>query len=331
MRRARACRGRRAGARGARARGSRRPARPRALRAAQPRLRPPRRGGAADPSLVNAWGLAFGPTTPAWVADNGTDVSTLYSGGVGASPVAKVPLTVSIPGGAPTGTVFNGSTGFVVHSGTSSGPARFLFSSEAGTITGWNPAVPTAADLDAGADGGHRAGRDLQGARDRRHGDRAADLRERLPQRRGRRVGRELRPGAASRRVPAIRPSRRGYAPFGIQAVTGDDRRHLRQAGRRRGGRGGRARQGLRRRLRHRRDPAAPLRLARPAQRAVGRRAGAAGLRRRERRAADRQLRRRAHQRLRPGRAAASSARCAASTAGRSRSTGCGRSSSATA
>ena len=95
-----------------------------------------------DPSLVNAWGLSFGPTTPAWVADNGTDVSTLYSGGVGPTPVVKVPLTVSIPGGAPTGTVFNGGTGFVVHSGTSSGPARFLFSSEAGTITGWNPAVP---------------------------------------------------------------------------------------------------------------------------------------------------------------------------------------------
>src|SRR3954467_8265762 len=96
----------------------------------------------ADSSLVNAWGLAFGPTTPAWVADNGTDVSTLYSGAVGATPVAKVPLTVSIPGGAPTGAVFNGSTGFVVHSGASSGPARFLFSSEAGTITGWSPAVP---------------------------------------------------------------------------------------------------------------------------------------------------------------------------------------------
>ena len=90
----------------------------------------------ADSSLVNAWGLAFGPTTPAWVADNGTDASTLYSGAAGATPVAKVPLTVSIPGGAPTGAVFNGSTGFVVHSGSSSGPARFLFSSEAGTITG---------------------------------------------------------------------------------------------------------------------------------------------------------------------------------------------------
>jgi hypothetical protein len=82
-----------------------------------------------DADLVNAWGLAFGPTTPAWVADNGTDVSTLYSGAVGSTPVAKVPLTVSIPDGAPTGAVFNGSTGFVVHSGPSSGPARFLFSS----------------------------------------------------------------------------------------------------------------------------------------------------------------------------------------------------------
>jgi uncharacterized protein (TIGR03118 family) len=95
-----------------------------------------------DPDLVNAWGLAFGPTNPAWVADNGTDVSTLYRGAVASSPVAKVPLTVSIPRGAPTGAVFNGSPGFVVHSGTSSGPALFLFSSEAGTITGWNAAVP---------------------------------------------------------------------------------------------------------------------------------------------------------------------------------------------
>src|SRR2546425_3565292 len=32
-----------------------------------------------DPNLVNAWGLAAGPTSPWWVADNGTDVSTLYS------------------------------------------------------------------------------------------------------------------------------------------------------------------------------------------------------------------------------------------------------------
>ena len=104
-----------------------------------------------DPSLVNAWGLAFGPMTPAWVADNGSDNSTLYSGGVSGTPVAKLPLTVSIPGGAPTGMVYNGSSGFVVHSGAASGPATFLFSSEAGKITGWNIAVPPATEAQPAA------------------------------------------------------------------------------------------------------------------------------------------------------------------------------------
>ena len=52
--------------------------------------------------------------------------------------MSKVPLTVSIPGGAPTGTVFNGSTGFVVHR-RELRRRRFLFASEAGTITAWNP------------------------------------------------------------------------------------------------------------------------------------------------------------------------------------------------
>jgi uncharacterized protein (TIGR03118 family) len=89
-----------------------------------------------DPSLVNGWGLSAGPTTPWWASDNGTNLSTLYSGAG-----AKVPLTVSVPGG-PTGTVFNGSaTDFSVSQGGSSGAARFLFSTEGGTILGWNPAV----------------------------------------------------------------------------------------------------------------------------------------------------------------------------------------------
>jgi uncharacterized protein (TIGR03118 family) len=102
----------------------------------------PGRAEATDPNLVNAWGLAFGPMTPAWIADNGTDVSTLVSGAVAGSPVTIPGLVVDIPGGAPTGAVYNRSTGFVVSSGKSSGPALFLFASEAGTITGWSPAVP---------------------------------------------------------------------------------------------------------------------------------------------------------------------------------------------
>jgi uncharacterized protein (TIGR03118 family) len=93
-------------------------------------------GQPADPDLVNPWGLVAGPSTPWWVANNGTGTSTLYNGAG-----MKIPLTVNVPG-APTGTVFNGGSGFVVSDGTNSGPARFLFASEDGTISGWNPFVP---------------------------------------------------------------------------------------------------------------------------------------------------------------------------------------------
>ncbi len=95
-----------------------------------------------DPNLVNPWGIAFSATSPFWVADNVTGTSTLYSGDV-TGPLVKVPMVVTIPGGgAPTGVVFNGTADFVVHSGTSSGPARFIFASQTGVISGWNSAVP---------------------------------------------------------------------------------------------------------------------------------------------------------------------------------------------
>jgi uncharacterized protein (TIGR03118 family) len=99
-----------------------------------------------DGDLVNAWGLTATSTSPWWVADNGTDKSTLYNGNTG----AKVALTVQVDGG-PTGTVANTGTGFVVTSGTASGPARFLFASEDGKIRGWNPAVAATTAL-VGAD-----------------------------------------------------------------------------------------------------------------------------------------------------------------------------------
>jgi uncharacterized protein (TIGR03118 family) len=83
-----------------------------------------------DPDLVNAWGLAATATSPWWVADNGTGKSTLYNGNTG----AKVALVVSVPG-APTGTVSNSGTAFVI---PSHGTARFIFDSEDGTISAWS-------------------------------------------------------------------------------------------------------------------------------------------------------------------------------------------------
>ena len=96
----------------------------------------PGRATHTDPNLVNAWGLVAGPSTPWWVSDNGTDVSTIYG-----RHGEIMPLVVQVAG-APTGIVFNGGSNFVISDGTNSGPAIFIFATEAGTIRGWNPSVP---------------------------------------------------------------------------------------------------------------------------------------------------------------------------------------------
>jgi uncharacterized protein (TIGR03118 family) len=102
-----------------------------------------------DPNLVNPWGLSHSSTSPWWVSDNGTGVSTLYNGQGQAFPLGS-PLVVTIPPpagspagttAAPTGNVFNGTSGFVVTEGGKSGPSFFIFATEDGTIAGWNPTV----------------------------------------------------------------------------------------------------------------------------------------------------------------------------------------------
>ena len=97
-----------------------------------------------DKRLINPWGVALNPATGAmWVADNDAGVATLYSGDVNGSSIAKAPLVVSIPKGEATGVVNNTTKDFVVKDGAGhSGPAVFIFASEDGNITGWNPAVP---------------------------------------------------------------------------------------------------------------------------------------------------------------------------------------------
>ncbi|MCL1870140.1 MAG: TIGR03118 family protein [Promicromonosporaceae bacterium] len=89
-----------------------------------------------DPDLVNPWGMSHGPNTPVWVSNNGADVSTLYRTDTPGQPVTKVPtVRVDIPGGAPTGQVFNDTTAFALPTG---GPARFIFAGEDGNLSAWN-------------------------------------------------------------------------------------------------------------------------------------------------------------------------------------------------
>ena len=104
-----------------------------------------------DKNLVNPWGLSHPPKGPWWVSDNGTGLSTLYNGNGRKFPVGS-PLVVTIapPAGgtsaAPTGNVFNPVNGtnpddFVVSENGKSGPSIFMFATEDGTISGWNPGV----------------------------------------------------------------------------------------------------------------------------------------------------------------------------------------------
>src|SRR5258708_14672825 len=74
-------------------------------------------GGApkiVDSNWVNPWGVAYGPTGPFWVANQGTATATLYSVNGTSGAVSKLGLVVHIPaslvGGptGPTGQVFNG-------------------------------------------------------------------------------------------------------------------------------------------------------------------------------------------------------------------------------
>lgn len=88
-----------------------------------------------DANLINGWGVAFNPKGYVWVADNGTNKSTLYDGnGVPQS------LVVSTPD-APTGIVFNGTTDFKLSQGGVSGASPFLFATESGMIAAWSPSV----------------------------------------------------------------------------------------------------------------------------------------------------------------------------------------------
>ncbi|HXB22358.1 MAG TPA: TIGR03118 family protein, partial [Candidatus Solibacter sp.] len=109
----------------------------------------PGRAAVTDPNLQNSWGLVSSPTSPWWISNNAGGTATLYNGAG-----AIVPLVVTIPNapsqpapGSPTGVMFNGSaTDFLLAPGKR---AVFIFVTEDGTVSGWNPAVkPTTAVIE---------------------------------------------------------------------------------------------------------------------------------------------------------------------------------------
>ena len=115
-----------------------------------------------DPNLKNPWGITRSPSgSPWWTGNNNSGTSSLYNGTgnpinifteAGGTPgnfVIVPPPGFASPGtqSTPTGVVFNGSpTDFILDKGTPSNlPAVFIFVTEDGTISGWNPGANLAA------------------------------------------------------------------------------------------------------------------------------------------------------------------------------------------
>ena len=99
-----------------------------------------------DANLQNPWGIAFAPGQPFWIADNNSNLSTLYSGTgeIKTSAVTgSTDVGITIPASAagvpsnPTGQVYNGGGGFMIATAMGQESALFIFDGEGGLISGW--------------------------------------------------------------------------------------------------------------------------------------------------------------------------------------------------
>jgi uncharacterized protein (TIGR03118 family) len=99
-----------------------------------------------DANLSNPWGVAIAPGLPFWIADNNSNLSTLYSG-LGGNETGAITgsseVGIAIPASAagvpanPTGQVYNGNGGFLISTSAGKESALFMFDGEGGTIAAW--------------------------------------------------------------------------------------------------------------------------------------------------------------------------------------------------
>jgi uncharacterized protein (TIGR03118 family) len=99
-----------------------------------------------DANLQNPWGIAVAPGLPFWIADNNSNLSTLYSGAgvqetqaITGSAAAGIAIPASAAGvqANPTGQIFNGAGGFLVPTSKGQETALFIFDGEGGLISAW--------------------------------------------------------------------------------------------------------------------------------------------------------------------------------------------------
>ena len=155
-------------------------------------------GPSPDADLVNGWGISRLPTSPWWVADNGTDlVHPLQGRWHQAGPARRHP-----DGRADRHRVEHHAADF--HGDL------FLFSSEAGVISGWRGALGTTAEVGNGDHAGDAVYKGLAIATaDVGKGMATVSLRDRLPQRADRRLRQLVRVADLARRLHRPEAARR--------------------------------------------------------------------------------------------------------------------------
>jgi uncharacterized protein (TIGR03118 family) len=99
-----------------------------------------------DADLQNPWGIAVATGLPFWIADNNSNLATLYGGAgnietqeITGSSSKGIAIAASAAGvqANPTGQVYNGSGSFLIATSKGQESALFLFDGEGGTIAGW--------------------------------------------------------------------------------------------------------------------------------------------------------------------------------------------------
>jgi uncharacterized protein (TIGR03118 family) len=98
-----------------------------------------------DSAVVNPWGFTETPQGQFLLSDNGTGTAALFTAD---GTALGAPIVIPPPAGSPAGTastpngqLTNDTNDFVISKGGHSAPAAVLFSTEDGTIAGFNSAV----------------------------------------------------------------------------------------------------------------------------------------------------------------------------------------------
>jgi uncharacterized protein (TIGR03118 family) len=102
---------------------------------------------ATDPNLINPWGLSFAASGLAWISDNGTGLSSVYtSRGAPAQLTVTIPVPAGVTGkSAPTGNVNNPMNDFMGD--------KFIFATEEGTLAGWQTGTTATIRVDNSGSG----------------------------------------------------------------------------------------------------------------------------------------------------------------------------------